>query len=65
MEEDKDMVDLVDYFIGGDWAPQPRSSETHELAFMFIYHFVLNFSTLIPYLLFWIFFEKLTWVYFE
>ncbi|KAG5085444.1 hypothetical protein JHK82_052841 [Glycine max] len=23
LEEDEDMAELVDYFIGGDWAPQP------------------------------------------
>ncbi|KAG4915218.1 hypothetical protein JHK87_052775 [Glycine soja] len=23
VEEDEDMAELVDYFIGGDWAPQP------------------------------------------
>ena len=64
-EDDDDMADLVDYFIGGDWAPKPWSSKIRELVFMFIYHFVLNFSTLLPYLLFWIFWKKLMGVYFD
>ena len=55
---------LLIFFIGGtkllnhdrqgDSAPQPWSSKICDF-FMFIYCFVLNFSTLLPYLLFWIF----------
>jgi len=30
-EEDEDMEDLVDYFIGGNWAPQPWSSNFFDL----------------------------------
>ena len=54
--EDEDMTYPIDYFIGGDWAPPPWSSKKIcELVFMFLYRFVLNFSTLLPYLLFQIF----------
>ena len=31
-EEDEDMTYPVDYFIGGDWAPQPWSSKISDLS---------------------------------
>ena len=43
------MADLVDYLIGGgDWAPQPWSSKTPELVFIYLSFFIkiLHFITL-------------------
>ena len=65
-DEVEDMVDTIDYYIGGDWAPQLWSSRRLSSLSMIIKNWwtclyvylslcTKIFSTLVSYLLFWIF----------